>query len=279
VQHILSRDNWTTASLRVRSDLGRVAIDDESLADNYLFLAAQRFGAFRRGYYFQEGRFNFQREFFKGFNQRIALRYTTFDPTFNFGYFVDPGDSFSSVLSTFENAELLLAARYARDELFIMNDNERISLGASRWPVITLRYMKGFKGVMGSDFDYDKLRLSLYKRVRMGPLGTAYIDLAGEYVFQTLPYPMLALHLGNQTPVYAVVTYNLMNYGEFISDRYASLQYRHHFEGFLLNRVPLMQRLKWRLVGTANVIYGGMTQANQNLIAPLTNDGEQTLPV
>lgn len=279
VQNILSRDNWTTMSLRVRSDLGRVGIDDESLSDNYLFLAAQRFGVFRRGYYFREARFNFQREFFKGFNQRIAFRHMTFDPAFTFGYYSNPDDLASPVLSTFENSELILEARYARDELFILNDNDRLSLGTSRWPVLTLRYTRGFKGVLGSDFDYDKLRMSVYKRIRMGPLGTAYADLAGEYVFNTLPYPLLSLHLGNQTPVYAVVTYNLMNYGEFISDRHASLQYRHHFEGFLLNRIPLMRKLKWRLVATANAIYGGMRQQNRNLVAATNSSGEQTLPV
>ena len=51
IQHIMDRKNWTTASIRVRSDLGRVGIDDENLADDYLLLAASRFGIFRRGYY------------------------------------------------------------------------------------------------------------------------------------------------------------------------------------------------------------------------------------
>lgn len=279
-QNILSRDKWTTVSFRVRSDLGRVGIDDESLADNYLFLAAQRFGVFRRGYYFDESRFNFQSELFKGFTQRLAFRYATFKPVFNFGYYQTPDDIGSSaILSTYGNSEIIIESRYARDELFILNDNDRLSLGTSRWPVITLRYTHGFKGVLGSDFDYTKLRLMINKRIRFGPLGTGYMNLTGEYVFNTLPYPLLSLHLGNQTPVYAQVTYNLMDYGEFISDRFASLQYHHHFEGFLLNRIPLMRKLKWRLVGTSNIIFGGMNQKNRDLIAPTTSLGEATLPV
>jgi hypothetical protein len=159
-----------------------------------------------------------------------------------------------------------------------MNDNDRLSLGTSRWPIITVRYTHGFKNILGSDFDYDKLRLMINKRIRCGPLGTGYMNVAGEYVFNTLPYPLLSLHLGNQTPLYTGVTYNLMNYGEFISDRFASLQYHQHFEGFLLNHIPLMQKLKWRFVGTANVIYGGMSARNQTLIAANTSTGEQTLP-
>lgn len=273
VQHILSRDRWTTASFRVRSDLGRVGIDDEALADNYLFLAAQRFGVFRRGYYFDEMRFNFQREVFKGFTQRIAFRHSTFKPVFDFYYYQEPDDITNSpISSTYENAELIIESRFARDELFILNDNERLSLGTSKWPVITVRYTHGVKGVLGSDFEYDKLRMSILKKVRFGPLGVGNINLTGEYVFDPLPYPLLSLHIGNQTPIYAQVTYNLMNYGEFASDRFASLQYQHHFEGFLLNRIPLMRKLKWRLVGTTNIIYGGMSAENQSLMVEEVDD-------
>jgi hypothetical protein len=279
VQNILSREKWTTVSMRVRSDLGRVGIDDEALADNYLFLAAQRFGVFRRGYYFDESRFNFQREIFKGFTQRFAVRRSTFKPVFNFGYYQNPEDNTSPILNSYENAELILESRFARDELFILNDNERLSLGTIKWPIITLRYTRGLKGVLGSDFEYDKVKLSINKRIRFGPLGVGNMNLTGEYVFNTIPYPLLSLHLGNQTPVYAQVTYNLMNYGEFISDRYASLQYQHHFEGFLLNRIPLMRKLKWRLVGSSNVIFGGMKERNQRIIAETTSTGEETLPV
>jgi len=279
VTHILSRDRWTTASLRVRSDLGRVGIDDESLADNYLFLAAQRFGVFRRGYYFDEARFNFQREVFKGFTQRIAVRRSTFRPTFNFGYYLDPEETNSPISSTYENAEVIVESRFARDEIFIMNDNERFSLGTDKWPVVTLRYTRGLKGFMGSDFEYDKVRLTIEKKVRFGPFGVGNVNLAGEYVFDNLPYPLLSLHLGNQTPIYAQPTFNLMDYGEFISDRFASLRYQHRFEGFLLNRIPLMKKLKWRLVGTSNVIYGGMNKANRALIVEDTSDetDDQTL--
>jgi hypothetical protein len=266
VQRILSRDRWTVATLRFRSDLGRVGVDEEALSDNYFFLAAQRWGFFRRGFYFNESRFNFQRELFKGFTQKISFRYNTFRPTFNFAYFENPEDA-TSLNSTYENAEMILESRYARDEVFVFDDNDRISLGTTHWPVITVRYTKGFKGILGSNFDYDKLRLSIKKSIRFGPLGTGYANITGEYVFNTLPYPLLSMHLGNQTPFYSSATYNLMNYGERISDKFAQFNYQHHFEGFLLNRVPLMNKLKWRLVGTSNIVFGSMSQRNQRLYA------------
>lgn len=280
VTRIFSRKHYTTASLRVRRDLNRVGLDDEALADNYIFLAAQRWGNFRRGYYFDEYRLNLQREFFKGFSQRIAFRYNTFNPAFNFGYYPNPEDQ-THVLNRFETSEILAESRFARDEMFVQGQNMRYSLGVTRWPIITFTYIRGIQGIATSDFDYNKTRLSVDQPIRWGILGSARAKLTGEYIFEALPYPLLAYHIGNETPFYTTATYNLMNYGEFISDRYVSFQYRHNFEGFLLNRVPVMRKLKWRLVGTANVLYGGLSEKNKALLLTdnLFPDGSETLPV
>lgn len=280
VQNIMSRRRWTTLTLQAKSDISRVGIDDESASDNFLLAASQRFGTFRRGYYFDEARVDFKRELFKGFTQRIGVRYFTFEPAFDFGYYERPDDvPNSAIRDDFESAEVIFESRYARDELFIQSDNDRLSLGTVRWPVITVRYTRGMKGVLNSSFDYDKLRLSVYRRIRFGPLGAGYFNFTAEKIFTSVPYPLMALHLGNQTPFYTYVTYNLMNYGEFISDQYASLKYEHHFEGFFLNKIPLMRKLKWRLVGTANIIYGGLGNKNRDLVAPFTPDGIPTEPI
>lgn len=278
VQRILSRQRWTTISFRARHDLGRLGVDDESLADNPIFLAATRWGYFRRGYYSDEYRLAFQREIFKGYSQKISVRHWTFQPTYQFGYFNPPGEITSTIYDRFQASEVSIESRYARDEVFLQDDNDRISLGTNKWPVITLKFTHGFNGILGSDFEYDKLRFNLTKRIKTGPLGVGHVTLSGEYVFNALPYPLLTLHLGNQSPVYSSVTYNLMNFGEFVSDRYASIQYRQYLEGFLLNRIPLLNKLKWRLLATSNVIVGGMRPSNRSLIAQYTPSGAEALP-
>ena len=275
-QKILSRDKWTTLTFRVKKDLSRLGVDTENLADNPIFLASTRWGIFRRGYYVNEVRATIQRDLFKGFSQKLSFQHWTFDPTYNFGYYQSP-ELTTDVYDNFQSSEVSLESRYARDEVFIQDDNERISLGTDKSPVISLRYTHGIKGVWGSDFDYDKLRLNISKRIKTGPLGVGYATLTGEYIFNTLPYPLLALHLGNQSVVYSSVTYNLMNFGEFVSDHYVSLQYRQYLEGFLLNRVPLLQKLKWRLLATGNVVLGGMRESNRQLISPTSPEGEETL--
>ena len=277
LQRILSKERWSVVGVGHRSDIARVGVDDEALADNYVFLAIQRFGNFRRGYYFDETRFNIQREFVKGFTQRMAFRYKTFDPTFAFGY-KNPED-LNEIRNKFETAELILESRFARDEIFLQNETERLSLGTTKWPVVTLRYTHGFQGLNGSDFNYNKIWFSFNQHIKYGVIGNADVELATEKIFDALPYPLLGTHLGNETPIYSPVLYNLMNFGEFVSDQYVSLRYNHNFEGLILNRIPLMRKLKWRLVGTANILYGSLSQKNQDILSAESPDGTEALTV
>jgi hypothetical protein len=278
VRQILDRTHWTTLTVRTRHDLQRLGVDDENLADNPLFLTATRWGFFRRGFYSYDTRIAWQREFFRGFSQKIGVRYWTFDPIYNFGFFENSPESLNpAIADQFQTAEVTLESRYARDETFLINDNERISLGTNKSPIYTFRYTRGIRGILGSDFHYDKVRLTIDKRIKTGPLGVGYASITGEYVLNPVPYPLLALHLGNQSPLYSSITYNLMDFGEFISDHYVSVRYRQYLEGFLLNRVPLLKKLNWRLLATSNVILGGMRASNRNLISQFTPDGSEAL--
>jgi hypothetical protein len=55
-----------------------------------------------------------------------------------------------------------------------------------------------------------------------------------------------------------------MNYFEFVSDKYISVYYTHHFDGYLFNRIPRFRKLKWREVAFAKGLIGGMDKANKD---------------
>jgi hypothetical protein len=55
-----------------------------------------------------------------------------------------------------------------------------------------------------------------------------------------------------------------MNYYEFISDEYVSLNLTHHFDGYFFNKVPLFRKLKWREVVSAKAVWGRTSDANLN---------------
>ena len=65
-----------------------------------------------------------------------------------------------------------------------------------------------------------------------------------------------------------------MNFNEFTSNQYLSLRYRHFFEGFVLNKIPLIKQLKWRLVANANLLYGNLKEQNIIEYDPTIHDDD-----
>ena len=53
-----------------------------------------------------------------------------------------------------------------------------------------------------------------------------------------------------------------MNFLEFVSDQYVSLNIDHCFNGFFFNKVPLFKKLKLREVVACKLLYGSVTSKN-----------------
>jgi len=280
LKYIASRTRWTTLEASYTNDIDQVGLAAEDLLGNSVFLAATRFGELVRPYYYEQIKFGAKRQLFKGYSQSVSLRYRSFNPLFNFAYYENPEQTDTSPLNEkIETAEVSLEARYAKDELFIQNDNNRVSLGTTKWPIFTLRYTRGISGILGSDFDYNKLSLNIEKDIKMGFFGTSSLSMTGEYIFEPLPYPLLKAHIGNESTFYTTAAFNLMNFSEFFSDRYVELRYLHRFQGFILNRIPLMKRLKWRLVASADLVYGRLDDSNRELLPPQDANGNLITPI
>ena len=98
----------------------------------------------------------------------------------------------------------------------------------------------------------------------MGTFGWSKYYLEVGKIFTKLPYPLLKLHEGNETWFFDPMSFNTMNYYEFVSDQYLSLSYTHHFDGLILNKIPLMRKLKWREVGYFKGLIGSLDHKNKN---------------
>lgn len=171
-------------------------------------------------------------------------------------------------------SELSLQLRYAPNEQFYQGKIYRIPI-INKYPIFTFRYTRGVKGLFGGEYNYDKFNVSVEKRVYLSQFGYSDVVLEGGYTKGQLPFPLLSIHRANQTYAYQLYSYNLMNFLEFASDKYLSLNVDHHFNGFIFNRLPLLNKLNWREIVSAKVLYGGVRKEND----PQQNAGLYNFPV
>ncbi len=275
---IAERRHWTVFSAEFKHDVEQAALlDNDFLDNNSLFSAASRWGRFRQGRPVLRdlASISVQRDLFHGFTETLTARYQNIEPLFDVrirnnpppggGGTPAPDAPSSNILHL---SELVMESRYAPDETLVQSENRRRAVGLKRLPVFGVRYTLGAIDWNRGDFMYHKFNLSVSHSVSVGYFGRLNYRVEGNYIPTALPYFILKTPLGNQTPFYNANAFNLMNYFEFITDRSASLRLDQHFEGLLLNAIPGIRTLNWRLVGTANVLYGALSErarrANNN---------------
>lgn len=265
VDYLASRKNWTVFGVRLTSDLDRLGLSPELVATNKVFYAVSRFGKYRGGYRNDQLEAFVRTEPVKGMLLTGTVGSRRFTPRFPFSYRVVPEmEDNSPVQSDFYDTYWSLEARVARKEQYIMDGNERITVGTKRTPVITVRYTHGTRA-LGGNFDYERVTVRAFQTLRMGVLGRSSYTLSGGYTPSTLPAPLLFPHVGNPTFLYAPNTFNQMKFYEFVSDKFVALHIQHRFEGLLFNRIPGIRKLDWRLVANADLLWGTRSSANQRV--------------
>ncbi|HEX7494748.1 MAG TPA: DUF5686 family protein, partial [Bacteroidales bacterium] len=155
-------------------------------------------------------------------------------------------------------SEVYLNLRYAPNEKFYQGKLYRAPF-PGKYPVIQLKIAGGFKSIY-NDYNYLRLQLGISRRYYLSVLGYSDVAVEAGKIFGQVSYPLLFIHNANQTYSYQTNSYNLMNFLEFVSDQYVSLNVDHCFNGFFFNKVPLLKKLKLREVVSLKVLYGSLTK-------------------
>lgn len=110
----------------------------------------------------------------------------------------------------------------------------------------------------------------LFEVFVMGAL-CAYMHRKHERICQALykvPYPLLILPNANLSYTIQPETYTNLNALEFINDEYFSWDVTYYMNGNLLNRLPLIKKLKWREVFGFRGLWGNLTDKNNPRLHP-----------
>lgn len=240
--------------------------NEMSLTQSYNFIAALTRGNYDKFFYNRILQIEHLHEYPSHFSYTLGFQYVREAPRgmlyFNYSdYSLHQNDK-----ATLPISEFYARLRFAPHEKYYQEQMSRFSIATS-YPILELEYKIGNKA-FGNDYNYQKIRFTAFKRFKLSVLGYSDITLEGAKLFGTVPYPLLFIHQATQNYMFDDTKYNMMNFLEFVSDRYAALSIDHNFNGFFLNKIPLFKKLNWREAVSCKVLYGDVGTRNN----PVYND-------
>lgn len=212
-------------------------------------------------------RLTYIHEFNSHFSYTLGMKYWQQEPTGSLHYITESVTDQPDTVSKLTTSELSASIRWAPHEEFVQNKAGRVNI-INRYPIVTLQYGRGIRGMFGGQYNYDALHLNIYKRCYISPLGYSDVTFDAGYLGGNLPFPLLVIHPGNPSYFYSQTAYNMMNVGEFVSDHYAGVDIDHFFNGFFLNKIPGLKRLRLREVVAGKILYGGLRNENNPAVNP-----------
>ncbi|MFT5919644.1 MAG: hypothetical protein ACI9FU_001457 [Granulosicoccus sp.] len=203
-----------------------------------------------------------ERQWFTGFSTRLSAfrnNYESLD-----GGFASSVGTDTSYTSNHTAGGIKLNIRFAwgDSDLPATYSAEKRGLFASDYPMLSFEMASGFKGLFGGQFNYQHFKLKLEYQLRANKWGHLDILTEGGLINGKLPHTLLYVPNGNPLVFNDDNAFNLMNYMEFVSDRYVSLQLEHHFDGLLFNLIPGVRKLKLRSFLIGKMHYGVLSQSN-----------------
>lgn len=185
-------------------------------------------------------------------------------PTFSLDYYADAANTLTK--SDVKQSEINLQIEYTPNRKTIGYGVER-DIVDSPYSRFFVNYSHGFKGFLNSDFNYEKIQFYYKQPIIIGPLGRTNVIVELGKTFGKIPLGLMSVIPGNQTYFSIENTFNNLNFYEFVTDQYATLQWNHNFGGRLLSRIPFMKKLNWREIIGVKGVYGTITDQNRAINA------------
>jgi len=133
-----------------------------------------------------------------------------------------------------------------------MSIPEKTILG-SKYPDFTLAYIKGIPNFLGSDVDYDVLKVGIEGNQKLGLFGVLqYRGLYGVFLNNRKMEFMDYHHFnGNRTIFgrFRLNSFQLLDYYDNSTNKsYVEACAEHHFNGFIFNKIPWVRKARPRAV-------------------------------
>jgi hypothetical protein len=258
------------------SELSRT--NDLLASDNILSIIINRRKPDVRLLYYDDAKLSYNIEYKQGLSMGVTLQNRKIEQGLVPFSYLYPNKEFGiDSFNTLRQTELVFNARFAIGEKYIdKNSLFRSSINTYKVPVVQFEYVYGFKRFLGSQFNYHKFTLSYAQIVPVRTIGRFEMKIQAGKILGQVPFLLTEVHDGNQTFAFSNTAFNVMNDYEFYSDQYLQWNFSHHFDGFFLNRIPGIRKLKLREVIHTRGVWGNVSaknadfnQLNSGFINPL----------
>lgn len=226
--------------------------------------------------YYENYRLFYDREWNNG------LRFTTFfrrsknTPTASLFYQPLNGtnvpDANGQNITNFVTSEFNVGVRYQPGATWINTKQRRIAANNDA-PIFALNHTVGIKNLFGGQYNYNYTEAEIYKRFWVGSWGKIDNDIRAGVQWNKVPFPLLIMPAANLSYIMEDNTFNLINNMEFLNDRFVSYMVSWDINGKILNRIPLIKKLKWREYIGCNVLWGMLSDKNN----PYSNPNDKNL--
>jgi hypothetical protein len=188
--------------------------------------------------------------FFPGKNQNRS--FTSNDPLFPLQ---DSANSFTRNQSLEFRADLRI--RFAQK--YVTRPDEKWVYG-SKYPTLHIEYRKGINNLLGSDVDYDLVKFGVSDKIKMGLLGRArYTVSAGAFLNKNKMELMDYYHFSGNKTIFSnfdFTDFQLLDYYTYSTNgNFIEAHYEHDFGGFILNKFPLLRKLKVNELAGIHYLY------------------------
>ena len=164
--------------------------------------------------------------------------------------------------------EFSFAGEYSPNATFLQGRKNRVPVidNVARFQ---FSYTGAYSGILGGNHSYHKLAFIAKKRIPLSVLGRSLTEAeVGGVIANDLPYILLYIPTANQSFSFQRNSFNTMNFLEFAADKYIRFSYQHFFDGYLLNRIPLIRKLGLKEIITAKVIWGSLSDKHNPDLNP-----------
>ena len=205
-----------------------------------------------------------------GFRFNTSLRFQSNRTVGNLHYYHLDGTEVKKIRMT----DLNVGINYNPGVTYVNTKQQRLPINLDS-PEIGLSHTMGFRGFMGGQYHSNITKLSIYKRQWLGSWGYLDFHAIGQAQWNKVPFPMLILPPINLSYFEQETTISLMKDWEFLNDRQVFWALSWDMNGKLLNRIPLIKKLKWREWFAIKGVWGHLTDKNNPYLEKNQRDGRQ----